>query len=82
MGGWKLEVGKMSLYVAMPILCFYLFNKPEYFSEQIAKDKQVGVQHRQSILSYFSYRKYSFFKVKTLNSNVHGGLNRWFLKTH
>jgi len=41
MGGWKLEVYKMAAYVTMPILCFYIFNKPEYFSEMIARDRQV-----------------------------------------
>ena len=41
MGGWKLEVGRMTGYVALPILCFYLFNKPELFKEYIARDRKV-----------------------------------------
>ena len=40
MGGWKLEVFKMSCYVTLPIFCFYLFNKPEYFKEQLIKDRR------------------------------------------
>jgi hypothetical protein len=40
MGGWKLEVGRMVAYIALPIVCFYLFNKPEYFKEYVAKNKQ------------------------------------------
>lgn len=40
MGGWKLEVFRMSGYVAMPIICFYLFNKPEYFKEYLIRKKR------------------------------------------
>jgi hypothetical protein len=40
MGGWRLEVGRMVAYIALPIVCFYLFNKPEYFKEYVAKNKQ------------------------------------------
>lgn len=40
MGGWKLEVFRMAGYVALPILCFYLFNKPEYFKEFLIRNKR------------------------------------------
>ena len=40
MGGWQLEVGRMISYVAMPIFCFYLFNKPEYFKEILTETRQ------------------------------------------
>lgn len=40
MGGWKLEVFRMSGYVAMPIICFYLFNKPEYFKDYLIRNKR------------------------------------------
>ena len=40
MGGWKLEVFKMCTYVSLPIISFYLFNKPEYFQEFLAEKKK------------------------------------------
>ena len=40
MARWTLEIYRMTAYVSMPIFCFYLFNKPEYFSEFLAKNKQ------------------------------------------
>ncbi len=30
----------MAGYVSLPIVCFYLFNKPEYFKENLARTKQ------------------------------------------
>jgi hypothetical protein len=29
----------MAAYVSLPIFCFYLFNKPEYFSEFLIRNK-------------------------------------------
>lgn len=40
MGGWKLEVGKMALYMAFPVALFYLFNQPKYFEEWTVKMRQ------------------------------------------
>lgn len=40
MGGWKLEIARMAGYISLPIGCFYLFNKPEYFQEILASTKQ------------------------------------------
>ncbi|RNA44651.1 guanine nucleotide-binding subunit beta 1 [Brachionus plicatilis] len=40
MGGWKLEVFRMTSYVALPIVCFYLFNKPEYFKDYLIRKKR------------------------------------------
>jgi hypothetical protein len=40
MGGWKLEVFRMTCYVSLPIVCFYLFNKPEYFKELLIRDRR------------------------------------------
>ena len=40
MGGWKLEIFRMSCYVSLPIVCFYLFNKPEIFKEYLAEYKR------------------------------------------
>ena len=37
MGGWKLEVGKMALYLTFPVAVFYFFNQPKYFEDWIVK---------------------------------------------
>lgn len=31
MGGWKLEVFKMSVYMTFPVALFYYFNQPQFF---------------------------------------------------
>merc|ERR1712038_309501 len=31
MGNWQLEVGKMALYLAMPVGAFYAYNQTEWF---------------------------------------------------
>jgi hypothetical protein len=36
---WQLETLKMSLCVAFPVFCFYVFNKPEIFKESLIKDR-------------------------------------------
>ncbi|MPC69651.1 Protein PET100, mitochondrial [Portunus trituberculatus] len=33
MGGWKLEIGKMAMYMSFPVMLFYVFNQPKYFEE-------------------------------------------------
>lgn len=40
MGGWKLEVFKMALYVTFPVAMFHYFNQPEYFEEWVVKTKR------------------------------------------
>ena len=40
MGGWKLEVGKMVLYMAFPVGLFHFFNQPEYFEEWVVNIKR------------------------------------------
>jgi hypothetical protein len=40
MGGWKLEVFRMTCYVSLPIVCFYVFNKPEYFKELLTEKRR------------------------------------------
>ncbi|XP_064626126.1 protein PET100 homolog, mitochondrial-like [Lineus longissimus] len=33
MGGWKLEVAKMAMYMSFPVGLFYYFNQPSFFEE-------------------------------------------------
>lgn len=40
MGGWKLEVGKMALYMSFPVGLFYIFNQPKYFEAWTVKMRQ------------------------------------------
>lgn len=40
MGGWKLEVGKMALYMTFPVALFHYFNQPQYFEEWVTKKKR------------------------------------------
>ncbi|KAH1028969.1 hypothetical protein HUJ05_002280 [Dendroctonus ponderosae] len=40
MGGWKLEVGKMAMYVTFPVIMFYYFNQPALFEEWVVKTKR------------------------------------------
>ncbi|KAG8235568.1 hypothetical protein J437_LFUL013118 [Ladona fulva] len=35
MGGWKMEVGKMALYMAFPVTLFHIFNQPELFESWV-----------------------------------------------
>ncbi|KAG8265489.1 protein PET100 homolog, mitochondrial [Homalodisca vitripennis] len=40
MGGWKLEVGKMFMYMMFPVVTFHYFNQPQYYEEWVAKAKK------------------------------------------
>lgn len=40
MGGWKLEVGKMFLYMSFPVLTFHYFNQPQFYEEAVMKIKR------------------------------------------
>lgn len=40
MGGWKLEIAKMALYITFPVALFHYFNQPEYFEEWVVKTKR------------------------------------------
>ncbi|CAL1532155.1 unnamed protein product [Lymnaea stagnalis] len=33
MGGWKLEVFRMAVYISFPVGLFYLFNQPSFFED-------------------------------------------------
>jgi hypothetical protein len=72
MGGWKLEVFRMSAYVAMPILCFYLFNKPEYFKEYLVENKSkfyMGTEKEAVGIPFFFQILY-LFEVQLANLNI------------
>lgn len=40
MGTWRLEIGKMAIYVLFPVLMFHYFNQPQYFEEWVVKTKR------------------------------------------
>ncbi|CAG9807878.1 unnamed protein product [Chironomus riparius] len=40
MGGWKLEVFKMGLYMSFPVALFHWFNQPEYFEKWVIQTKR------------------------------------------
>jgi protein PET100 len=40
MGGWYLEAFRMGVYIAFPVIAFYLFNQPQLFEEWVVKTKQ------------------------------------------
>ncbi|XP_059162521.1 protein PET100 homolog, mitochondrial-like [Physella acuta] len=42
MGGWKLEVFRMAMYVSFPVGLFYLFNQPVFF-EQWMMEKRAQI---------------------------------------
>ncbi|GBP39439.1 Protein PET100 homolog, mitochondrial [Eumeta japonica] len=40
MGNWKLEVGRMAMYMAFPVALFHYFNQPTYFEEWVTNTKR------------------------------------------
>lgn len=40
MGGWKLEVGRMFMYMMFPVLTFHYFNQPQYYEDAVAQLKR------------------------------------------
>lgn len=40
MGGWKLEVAKMAIYMAFPVTIFHYFNQPELFEQWVTNTKR------------------------------------------
>lgn len=40
MGGWKLEICKMALYMSFPVGLFHYFNQPEYFEEWVKNTRR------------------------------------------
>lgn len=35
MGGWKLEVFKMVVYISFPVGCFLVFNSPAFYEQAV-----------------------------------------------
>nr|CAD7445474.1 unnamed protein product [Timema bartmani] len=40
MGGWKLEVLKMALYMSFPVGMFHYFNQPDLFEKWVVKTRR------------------------------------------
>ncbi|KAG8180492.1 hypothetical protein JTE90_007450 [Oedothorax gibbosus] len=45
MGGWKLEVFRMGMYITFPVAIFYIFNQPKYFEEWVVKTRKELYPH-------------------------------------
>ncbi|XP_014669693.1 PREDICTED: protein PET100 homolog, mitochondrial-like [Priapulus caudatus] len=37
MGGWKLEIFKMAVYMSFPVATFWYFNKPKFYEDWTIK---------------------------------------------
>ena len=48
MGTWKLELGKMAIYMAFPVTSFYVYHQVDWFEDQIA-DMHRKVRSKESI---------------------------------
>jgi protein PET100 len=35
MGNWKLEIGKMAIYMAFPVTSFYIYHQVDWFEEEL-----------------------------------------------
>lgn len=40
MGGWKLEIVRMAVYMMFPVTLFHYFNQPQYYEEYVARVKK------------------------------------------
>jgi protein PET100 len=40
MGNWQLEVGKMAIYMAFPVITFYTYHQTEWFEDRYKEMKQ------------------------------------------
>ena len=72
MGGWKLEIAKMAMYMTFPVGLFYYFNQPELFEQWVVETRRnlyppENVQFRQELeecKTYFNKKKESEFLKK------------------
>ena len=48
MGNWKLELGKMAIYMAFPVTSFYVYHQVDWFEDKIA-DMHRKVRSKESI---------------------------------
>lgn len=58
MGNWKLEVGKMVLYMAFPVSMFHYFNQVNLFEDMVIKFKQERYPADEIAKSEDLWRKY------------------------
>lgn len=49
MGGWKLEVAKMALYLSFPVVAFHVFNTPKYFEQYVIEKKREMYPHESTM---------------------------------
>jgi len=48
MGNWKLELGKMAIYMAFPVTSFYVYHQVDWFEDDIA-DMHRKVRTKESM---------------------------------
>ncbi|XP_035743969.1 protein PET100 homolog, mitochondrial-like [Vespa mandarinia] len=81
MGNWQLEIFKMSLYMAFPVIMFHYFNQPENFEQWVTKvrneyypkdDKEQRRIIEESIRNHNEKieRKQLELMERTLNKNI------------
>lgn len=46
MGGWKLEVFKISLYMTFPVAAFWVFHQPKFYEKWMIQSHRVLYGHR------------------------------------
>lgn len=70
MGSWKMEVGKMLMYVSFPVTMFIIFNAPAFYEDAIhaaRTEMDRRTDHRGSHeLRQFLHRK----KMEKLDSQI------------
>jgi protein PET100, animal type len=54
MGGWLLEVGKMTMYMSFPVILFHYFNQPEFYEEWVTSTRRAiyppeNLGHREEL---------------------------------
>lgn len=58
MGGWKLEVAKMAIYMTFPVALFHYFNQPQYFEDWVTKMKrELYPPEKEEVRAHFEEAK-------------------------
>ncbi|XP_037077493.1 protein PET100 homolog, mitochondrial-like [Pollicipes pollicipes] len=79
MGGWKLEVFKMGMYMTFPVGLFWYFNQPEYFEKWVIQTKQQlyppsTKTHRDELETFkkeYHHKKTEEFEKQLLEAEKH-----------